>query len=141
MPPSDIIKNGVFQPFDARLYQVPVYFDAHTAHLHADSVQCAANKHVLPVVQLPSRIPAPNGILDPRLVRQPYWSARATCEMFCPLACVGLTYSCSTSALGLAGCLQQDDEVPDLQPVIDRMHWALWCETCVRLQLNTYPCN
>ena len=28
MPPSDIIKNGVFQPFDARLYQVPIWLSA-----------------------------------------------------------------------------------------------------------------
>jgi len=28
MPPSDIIKNGVFQPFDARLYQVSVWLVA-----------------------------------------------------------------------------------------------------------------
>ena len=35
MPPSDIIKNGVFQPFDARLYQVPSWFAPHAAYMHA----------------------------------------------------------------------------------------------------------
>ena len=49
-------------------------------------VQCTANKHVLAVVQLPSRTPAPNGILDPRLVRQPYWRTHAICELFCMVA-------------------------------------------------------
>ena len=71
MPPSDIIKNGVFQPFDARLYQVSAWLVCNAVHLRAMLFACRRSfSHACGAgVQLPSRTPAPNGILDPRLVR------------------------------------------------------------------------
>ena len=72
MDPSEIVKTSEFQVYERSLYKVRAAHDAGFKAANTSSSQHSFRKAELKSwhgLQMPERKPAPNGTLDPRLVR------------------------------------------------------------------------